>query len=178
MPRQRAQVLPWQSLAGEASWKNQAKQLCLRGEAAVATGQVHSHSGKFNAHFLQVKGYLFSVWILSRFRLSLVRTKPDQLLLCLTRDIPKLLFIAAVLQRSIPVGSARTSRFVPMEKQEPLPSCEEGLLLLENIISSWKMTPKAHIHLWLPIRVGEEFFCQHVSHFWARSPVPQPEPSV
>lgn len=56
------------------------------------------------------------------------------------------------------MGSARTSRFVPPESREPPPSCEERLPFLENIISSHKMTPKDHIHLWLPIRVGEELF--------------------
>lgn len=125
MPRQWAWVLPLLEKTEpcwKAFWKKQAKQLCLWGEPVVAAGQVHSHTGQFNAHFLLVKGYLFSVWILSCFRLSLVRTKPEQLLLCLPRDIPKLFFTGAVLQGNVPVGSAWTiSRFVPLKRWKPSP---------------------------------------------------------
>lgn len=51
---------PGRALLEKPSEKKPAKQLCFWGEAVAAVGQVHSHSGKFNAHFLLVKGYSLS----------------------------------------------------------------------------------------------------------------------
>lgn len=85
----------------------------LWGEDVVAAGQVHSLGSLM--HTFSKSRAIYSVWIMSCFMLSLVRTKSEQLLLCLTRDLLKQLFTAALLQHSVPVGSARTSWLIPME---------------------------------------------------------------
>lgn len=84
----------------------------------------------------------------------------------LNKGYPQAALYTAVLQRNAPVGFAQTTRrSSPQSHGKPLPAACKGSSFLKISFALEILLQKTHIRLWLPVRVGEEFFVDtsHVS---------------